>query len=96
MLLDEVFKIIDRLTPEQKQEVKQYIDHQPDILQHKINTILASAQPTPLKAGTMDMDRLLHAVHAMWDGLDEPEIEAIVQAMNEEYIEPDTDITADE
>lgn len=32
MLLAEVFKLIDRLTPEQKQQIKQYIDHQPDIL----------------------------------------------------------------
>jgi len=30
----------------------------------------------------MDMDQLLHAAHEMWDGLDEREIEAIVQAMN--------------
>jgi hypothetical protein len=94
MILDEVFKIIDRLTPEQKQQVKQYIDHQPDMLRNEIAAILAAAQPTPLKAGTMDMDQLLHATHEMWDGLDESEIEAIVQAMNEEYIEPD--MTADE
>jgi hypothetical protein len=94
MILDEVFKIIDRLTPEEKQQVKQYIDHQPEALRDEINTILTAAQPTPLKAGTMDMDQLLHAAHEMWDGLDESEIEAIVQAMNEEYIEPD--MTADE
>jgi hypothetical protein len=94
MILDEVFKIIDQLTPEQKQQVKQYIDQQPNVLWDEINTILASAQTTPLKAGTMDMDRLRHATHAMWDGLDEHEIEAVVQAMNEEYIEPD--LTADE
>ena len=89
MILDEVFKIIDRLTPEQKQQVKRYLDDQPDVLRHEINTILATAQPAPLQAGTMDMDQLLHAVHAMWDGLDESEVEAIVQAMNEEYVEPD-------
>jgi hypothetical protein len=94
MILDEVFKIIDRLTPEQKQQIKQYIDHQPDVLKNEIDTMLETAQPTPLKAGTMDMDRLLHAAHEMWDGLDEREIEAIVQAMNDEYIEPD--MTADE
>ena len=89
MILDEVFKIIDRLTPEQKQQVKQYIDDQPDVLRHEINTILATAQPAPLKAGTMDMDQLLHAAHEMWDGLDESEVETIVLAMNEEYVEPD-------
>jgi hypothetical protein len=94
MTLNEVFKIIDRLTVEQKQQVKHYIDHQPDALRDEVNAILAGAQPTPLSAGTMDMDQLLHAAHDMWDGLDEPEIEAIVQAMNEEYTEPD--MTTDE
>jgi hypothetical protein len=89
MILDEVFKIIDRLTPEQKQQVKQYIDQQPDALRDEINTILAAAQPTPLKAGTMDIDQLHQAAQEMWAGLDESEVEAIVQAMNEEYIEPD-------
>lgn len=94
MILDEVFKIIDRLTAEEKQQVKQYIDQQPDALRDEINAILATAQPTPLKAGTMDVDQLLQAAREMWDGLDEREIEAIVQAMNEEYIEPD--MTADD
>lgn len=89
MILDDVFKIIDRLTPEQKQQVKRYIDQQPDALRDEINTILAAVQPTPLKAGTMDTERLFQAAHEMWDGLDEPEIAAIVQAMNEEYVEPD-------
>jgi hypothetical protein len=89
MILDKVFKIIDRLTPEQKQQVKHYIDQQPDALRDEIDTILASVQPTALKAGTMDVDQLLHAAHDMWDGLDEGEIEALVLAMNEEYVEPD-------
>jgi glucose-6-phosphate isomerase len=61
------------------------------VLRDEINTILAVAQPTPLQAGTMDIDQLLHAAHEMWDRLDEPEIEALVQAMNEEYVEPDYD-----
>lgn len=89
MILEKVFKIIDRLTPEQKQQVKHYIDQQPDMLRDEINTILASAQPTALKSGTMNADQLLHAAHAMWDGLDEGDIEALIQAMNEEYVEPD-------
>ena len=89
MILEKIFKIIDRLTPEQKQQVKHYIDQQPDMLRDEINTILASAQPTALKSGTMNVDQLLHAAHAMWDGLDEGDIEALIQAMNEEYVEPD-------
>lgn len=89
MILDEIYKIIDRLTPEQKQQVKQYLDHQPDVLRDEIDTILAAAQPVSLQAGTMNVDQLLQAAHEMWDGLEEGEIEAIVQAMNEEYVEPD-------
>ncbi len=50
MILDDVFKIIDRLTPEQKQQVKQYIDQQPDKLRAEIDTTLSAAQPTPLEA----------------------------------------------
>lgn len=60
----------------------------------ELNTILAAAQPTPLKAGTMDMDQLLLAAQEMWAGMDESEIEAIAQAMNEEVI--DLDMKADE
>lgn len=65
------------------------MDQQPDALRDEISAILSTAQPTPLKAGTMDIDQLLHAAQDMWAGLDEPEIDAIVQAMNEEYVEPD-------
>jgi hypothetical protein len=88
MILDDVLKLIDRLTPEQKQQVKQYIDQQTDALRDEIDLILSTVHPILLKAGTMDIDQLLHAAQDMWDGLDEPEIDATIQAMNEEYIEP--------
>ncbi len=89
MLLDDVFRLIDRLTPEQKLQVRQYIDVQQDLLLADIREILTSAEPTPLRAGTMDMDKLLHAAQSMWAGLDETEIDAIVHSMNEEFLEPD-------
>jgi hypothetical protein len=89
MMLDELFRMIDRLTPEEKQQVRRYIDHQPDMIQGEIDAILSAAQPVPLKAGTMDVALLLRATDAMWAGMDEDEIDALVQAMNEEYIEPD-------
>jgi hypothetical protein len=90
MILERIFKIIDQLTPEQKQQVKQYIDQQPDTLHTEINAILATAQPIPLQAGTMKIDQLLVAAQEMWTGLDEAEIETIIQTMNAESIEPDT------
>lgn len=58
------------------------IDQNKEGLSAEIDAILAATQPILLKAGTMDMDRLLDATHAMWDGLNEDEIQAIVQAMN--------------
>lgn len=90
MMLDEVFRLIDQLTPEQRQQVKHYIDHEADTLRNNINAILQSAQSTKLQAGTMNMEKLLRATQGMWDGLNEDEINAIVQAMNEETIKPDS------
>ncbi|MBL8161905.1 MAG: hypothetical protein JNJ61_07950 [Anaerolineae bacterium] len=89
MLLDDVFKLIDQLTPDQKRQVRQYIDDQQALLLADIREILASAQPIPLYAGTMDMNKLRYATQSMWAGLDETEIEAIVQSMNEEFLESD-------
>jgi phosphoserine phosphatase len=89
MMLDDVFKMIDQLTPDERQQVKEYIEYPPQTLQEKIDAILATAEPTELQAGTMDIDKLMEAARAMWEGLTEEEIEAIVQSMNEEYIQPD-------
>lgn len=88
MLLEDVFRMIDQLTPQQKQQVRQYLDAEQESLRAEIDALLASAQPTPLHAGTMDVDKLLQAAETMWAGLDENDIQAIIQAMNEEYIEP--------
>jgi phosphoserine phosphatase len=90
MTLDDVFKIIDRLTPEQRQKVSQYIERQrQDALRREIDAIIEAAEPTVLVTGTMDMDQLLRAAQAMWEGLSEEEIAEIAQIMNEEFIEPD-------
>lgn len=51
-------------------------------LEDEVNTILASAQPVTLKVGTMEINQLLRAAHEMWDGLDELDIAAIIDAMN--------------
>ena len=89
MNLDDVFKIIDQLSPSEKRRVRQYLEQQQDVLRREIDDLLAGAQQAELKAGTLDADRLMQAVQGMWEGLDEAGIDAIVQAMNEEYIEPD-------
>lgn len=86
-MLDDVFKMIDRLTPQEKLQVKQYIEDQPDeSLLERINEILATAEPTELRAGTMDVEKLIEGTRLMWEGLSAEEIEAIVQSMNEEYV----------
>jgi hypothetical protein len=82
--LEDVFKLIDQLSPNEKHQVRQYLEQQPDVLRRDIDDLLISALPVTLQSGTLDADQLLQAVQGMWEGLDEAEIEAIVQAMNEE------------
>lgn len=95
MILEDVFKLIDQLTPEEKRQVSAYIERaQQAALRQQIDAILESAPPPNLVAGTMDIDRLMDAVQGMWAGLDEDEIGAIVQAMNEEYIDSDDESDA--
>ncbi|MDX2141488.1 MAG: hypothetical protein SF123_25605 [Chloroflexota bacterium] len=92
MLLQDVFKIIDSLTPEEKLQVKAHIEYPPEELAQlkaEIDAILATAEPVTLQAGTMDVDKLIEATRQMWEGLTDEEIDEVVAMMNEEYIEPE-------
>ena len=46
-----------------------------------------------LRPGTMDIDKLNAALEAMREGLSEKDLEEIIAAMNEEYLETDDDNT---
>ncbi len=76
MNLQEVKEAVDHLSPEERAELRSYLDEQ---------TVQEEA---PLKAGTMNVDALLEAAKAIREGFSDEEWEAIEQAMNEEYIEP--------
>lgn len=71
--LQDVKDAVDHFSPEERAELRAYLDER---------------ETTRLKAGTMNVDALLGAVREMHKGLSESEWDEIVQAMNEEYIEP--------
>lgn len=71
--LQEVKEAIDYLSPEERAELRAYLDERETIT---------------LRAGTMNIDALLEAVREMHEGITESDWDEIVQAMNEEYIEP--------
>ena len=75
MTLQELFKTIDRLSPAERAQLRDYIDRH-------------DTEHTQLKTGTMDVDVLLEAVRSIRADMDEAEFEAMLDAMNEEYIEP--------
>lgn len=54
----------------------------------EIESLLEQAQPVSLQAGTMNVDRLAAALESMREGLNEADLQEIVTAMNEEYLEP--------
>lgn len=71
--LQEVKEAIDYLSPEERAELRAYLDERETIT---------------LRAGTMNIDTLLEAVRKMHKGITESEWDEIEQAMNQEYIEP--------
>jgi hypothetical protein len=73
-MMQDVFKVIDRLSPDELRLLREYID--------------TREQQVQLRAGTVDMDKLLSALEELRAGLSEAESAEIERAMNEEYIEP--------
>lgn len=74
MTLDDVIKLLDDLSDAELRTLRQAID--------------LRTEPEALRAGTMDVDALLSAAAELTDDLTESEVEEMVAAMNEEYIEP--------
>ena len=71
--LQEVKVAIDHFSPEERAELRAYLD------EHEMIT---------LRAGTMDVDILLEAARKIREGFTDEEWHEVEQAMNEEYIEP--------
>ncbi len=85
--LTDIKQAVDNLTDEERAELRAYLDVQRHDLAREIDTILETAPSPQMTPATMDLDRLEDAISGMWAGLDEDEVDVIVQAMNEEYIE---------
>jgi hypothetical protein len=77
MTFPEVMKALDELSLEELGRLREEID-------------LRTTQGD-LHAGTMNVDALLRAASELTEGLSEAEIEVMIAAMNEEYVEPADD-----
>jgi hypothetical protein len=73
--LQHVIRAVDHLSPEERAELRQYLDEYPPVQE-------------PLQAGTMDIDSLLAAAQAIRESMSPEDYEEMLAAMNEEYIEP--------
>lgn len=71
--LQEVKVAIDHFSPEERAELRAYLDERETI---------------KLRAGTMNIDVLLEAARKIREGFTDAEWHEVEQAMNEEYIEP--------
>ena len=72
----DLYVTIDRLSPEELQELRAYLDQriaQPQIADEDVQT---------------KIDALHAALENFWEGLSQDEIDAIVEGMNSEYVEP--------
>jgi uncharacterized radical SAM superfamily Fe-S cluster-containing enzyme len=103
MTIQDILTIIDTLPDDEIAQIKQHIRQreqrhqitpeemqaiwaQPHI-QAQIQEIVSHAKPLVLTPNTMDADGLEVAFKRMREGLSEEELDDIVTAMNEEYIE---------
>jgi uncharacterized protein YeeX (DUF496 family) len=78
MTLDELIRAVDRLSDEELRQLRDYVNQRQ----------VREQDNTELRAGTMNVDALMRAVDQIREGLTEQEIETMIAAMNEEYIEP--------
>lgn len=67
--------------------------HTPDVgssgLMAEIEALIAAAPPPRITPPRLPVSGLGEALQKMWEGLSDEAVQAIVAAMNEEYIEPD-------
>lgn len=73
--LQDVKQAIDQFSLEELRELRAYLDG-------------LTTGEFPLRAGTMDVDALVEAANALREGVSPQVWEEMLQAMNENYIEP--------
>lgn len=74
MTLNEILKAVDELSPDERRQLRDYLDQQEQPAQEH-------------RAGTMDINALMRAVDEFREGLTEEELDEMIALMNEEYIE---------
>ena len=77
MTLQELFKTIDRLSPEERAQLRAYLD------QHEAHTPSARTLSPEERARKLD-----EALTQLREGLTSEQIDEMTEAMNAEYIEP--------
>ncbi len=77
MNLQEVIKVVDQLSPEERAELRAYLD------QHEAQWL-----PVHKLSAEERIRRLDEAAKAIREGFTDAEWEKVEKAMNEEYIEP--------
>lgn len=75
MTLKEILHLVDQLSPEEKNELVDYLVKTP-------------VQHDELKAGTMDIDALLPVFRAMRTDMGKEAFGEMIEDMNSDYIEP--------
>jgi hypothetical protein len=77
-MLDELMRAVDELSDEELRQLRDYVNQR-----HT-----SDEEDTELRAGTMNVDALMRAVDEIREGLTQQELDEMIAAMNEEYIEP--------
>ncbi len=99
MTLQEMLEAVDELSWNEVEKLQARIDqrrkhqHQTpnadEELRRQIDEILKDAEPVELVRGKMDVEKLEAAMESIRNSFTKEELDEIVQAMNEEYIEPE-------
>lgn len=86
LTLQDVIKAVDQLSPDERRELREYLDQRESV-------------PQPVQELTPEerIRRMDEAVKAIREGMTQAELEDMIAAMNEEYIEPvdDEDVWKD-
>lgn len=99
MTLQEMLAAVDELSWDEIEELQERIDqrrkhqHQTpaadEELRRQLAEIFKDAEPVVLVPGTMNVEKLMQGIDAMREGLTQEELNAIADAMNEEFVEMD-------
>lgn len=79
--LSQMKQVVNTLSQAERDELREYIEQQ--TLKSEIEAMLQNHTSQPLQGSELDMAQLTDAVEALWSGLSEDDIEAIISSMND-------------